>query len=161
MTRFPILAALAVLLLTTPARADRVYVYAFDFDFSTQLPGEPIADPIIQVGDVVTWVALDENHSTVACVGLAEFWESPILMAEDTFDWVFTVPGVYNYYCGPHGFDNGDGTATGMIGTITVIPGPTGLAVLGLTGLAASAGRSRRLQPGRRATTTRRCAALS
>jgi hypothetical protein len=28
---------------------------------------------------------------------------------------------VFNYYCFPHGSDNGDGTASGMAGSVTVL----------------------------------------
>lgn len=125
------------------ARADRIYVNIFDFDFSVNQPGEPVVDPVINVGDVVVWVVIDEFHTTHACAGQAEYWESPTLFLNDSWDHTFTTPGVYNYYCDPHGHDNGDGTASGMSGTITVLPAPgTPAAVLGAAALA-----SRRRRP--------------
>lgn len=137
-------AALLAAVLAAPAAAQpaRVTIYAFDFDFSIHRPGEgPIEDAVINVGDVVVWVPLDEMHSTVACVGQAELWESPILPLTDTFEYQFTIPGVYTYYCGPHGQDNGDGTATGMWGTVTVLPAPAGLGVFALAAAGAWARR--------------------
>src|SRR5688572_27687519 len=78
----------------------RVNVYVFDFDFSINPPGSgPVEDAVINAGDIVVWIPLDELHNTVACVGQAEFWESPILELTDTFEWQFNVPGTYVYYC--------------------------------------------------------------
>lgn len=132
----------------TPALAQPrlVTVYAFDFDFSINRPGEgPIEQAVINPGDRVQWVMLHDFHNTVACVGQAEFWESPIMQMGEVFSWDFTTPGVYTYYCSPHGSDNGDGTATGMQGTITVLPTPGSAPILALGLLAA--GRSRRRAP--------------
>jgi plastocyanin len=126
------------------ARADVINVYVFDFDFSINQPGEPIVDAVIDVGDIVQWVALAEFHDTVAAAGQAEFWQSPLFQQPgDVFDYQFNIPGVYHYYCSPHGFDNGDGTAGGMSGTITVLPAP-GSALVLLGAGAVLAGRRRR-----------------
>ncbi len=136
-----ILAALASPALAQPRL---VTVYAFDFDFSINRPGEgPIQQAVINPGDRVQWVMLHDFHNTVACVGQAEFWESPIMQMGEVFSWDFTTPGVYTYYCSPHGSDNGDGTATGMQGTITVLPSP-GTAPLLALGLLAVRRRTRR-----------------
>jgi plastocyanin len=131
------------------AQPARVTVYAFDFDFSVNLPGAPVQDAVINVGDIIQWVPLDDFHNTVAAEGQAEFWASEILGMADTFEWVFDTPGVFHYYCQPHGQDNGDGTASGMAGTITVVPGPGAGVVVGAAGLVA-AGRRRRRWPGDR-----------
>lgn len=147
MSRSRVVSAAAVLaaVAAVPAAGQpRVNVYVFDFDFSVNLPGAgPVEDAVVNVGDIVVWIPLDEFHNTVACVGQAEFWESPILDLTDTFEWQFTTPGTYVYYCAPHGQDNGDGTASGMWGTITVVPGP-GCAAAALMGAACAAGRRRR-----------------
>ncbi len=52
-----------------------------------------------------------------------------------TFDHAFTHVGTFWYYCQMHGFDNGDGTADGMAGTITMIPGAALLAGMAGSGL--------------------------
>ncbi len=120
----------------------RVFINTFDFDFSINLPGEPIVDAVVEPGTLVIWVLWDDFHNTVACVGQAEYWDSPIMSTIDTWEHVFTIPGVYNYYCSPHGFDNGDGTATGMTGSVTVLPAPSVIAVCAFA--AAAACRRRR-----------------
>lgn len=133
----PAIAALA--LSAAPAHAERVTVYIYDFDFSINIPGQgPVEDAVINVGDIVRWVALDDFHDTVAAVGQDEFWQSDFMQAGDTFEYFFTIPGIYNYYCSPHGFDNGDGTASGMVGTITVLPTPASVATLLAAGLYAT-----------------------
>lgn len=101
-------------------------VFVFDFAFSINRPGQgPEEDPTIFVGDTIRWVWLDEMHNTVACTGQAEFWESDIFMPGDTFVYTFTNVGTFNYYCAPHGADNGDGTAAGMCASIIVRPIPS------------------------------------
>ena len=49
-----------------------------------------------------------------------------------TFDHTFTNVGVWEYYCQNHGFDNGNGTAGGMAGKVTVVPEPASLIALSL-----------------------------
>ncbi|MBA3725175.1 MAG: PEP-CTERM sorting domain-containing protein [Armatimonadetes bacterium] len=44
----------------------------------------------------------------------------------------FTNVGTWWYFCMLHGFDNGDGTAGGMSGTVTVVPEPATIATLGM-----------------------------
>lgn len=124
-----------------------VDVYVFDFDVSANLPSGPIVDPVIMVGDTIRWVWIDDFHNVVSCVGQAESWESDIFAAGDTFVYQFTIPGVYQYYCSPHGFDVGNGTYEGMGGQITVlaVPGPSGAALLALTTLMGGR-RSRRFR---------------
>ncbi|MDX2146377.1 MAG: plastocyanin/azurin family copper-binding protein [Planctomycetota bacterium] len=145
--RLPLFVASALSVsLATPALADRVTVYAFDFEYSINLPGEPIVDAVVNPGDIVTWVFLDDFHNTVSVPGQAEFWDSPIVQSGEIFEYQFTIPGVYWYYCTPHGQDNGDGTASGMAGTITVLPSP-GSAAPALLALAGVARRGRRRNP--------------
>src|SRR5262245_8592060 len=137
-------AAAASLALASQANATRVNVYVFDFDFSINQPLGPIEDAVVSVGDEVFWIPLDDFHTTTACVGQAEFWDSGIMSLFDVYSHIFTTPGTYNYYCIPHGQDNGDGTATGMAGSITVVPAPGPMAVLVLAAGAATAWRRRR-----------------
>ncbi|HYE02868.1 MAG TPA: hypothetical protein VD963_06500 [Phycisphaerales bacterium] len=136
-------ATLALALITGTARADIVTVHVYSFDFSVNPAGGPVVDAVVNVGDTVRWVFDDAFHSTTAVEGIPEQWDSGIVFAPGViFDHVFTVPGVWHYYCLPHGGDNGDGTASGMAGTVTVVPAPAGAALLGLAGL--FAGRRRR-----------------
>jgi len=131
--------------LTPECQADTVVVYAFDFDFSIYRPEEGlIVDAEIFVGDTIRWEFLHELHNVVAVAGQAEDFASDIFGPGDSFVWTFTHEGVFNYYCQPHGFDNFDGTATGMAGKVTVhaVPGPGAAALLLFGGLAM--GRRRR-----------------
>ena len=128
-------AALAMGFIAPIAAADTIDVFVFDFDVSINQPDLPVVDPVIQAGDSIRWVWLHDFHNVIACVGQTEFWESDIFRAGDTFVYRFDTPGVFQYYCAPHGFDNQDGTYTGMGGSITVreVPGPgTGLGVVAL-----------------------------
>lgn len=111
----------------------RVNVYVFDFSFSNRLPGLPIeSDTFINAGDIVVWIPIHEFHNTVAAVGQDEYWNSPILDLTDTFEYQFTIPGTYAYYCEPHGWDNGDGTVGGMTGRIIVLPAPASIGAASL-----------------------------
>src|SRR5262249_55606517 len=74
----------------------------------------------IHVGDTVHWVWNSNFHSTTSVVGSAEQWDSGVHNSGFTFDHTFTQTGTFSYYCVIHGDDNGDGTASGMSGTVTV-----------------------------------------
>lgn len=104
------------------AGAATVNVYIYNFSFSTDATHATVQSPTIHVGDTIHWINDNGFHCTTACTGLAESWSSGAMTVGQTFDHTFTTPGVYNYYCCIHGSDNGDGTATGMTGTITVLP---------------------------------------
>lgn len=129
------------------AGAAIVDVYVFDFAVSVNPPELPVVDPVIFAGDTIRWVWLHDFHNVVSCVGQAEEWESDVFQAGDTFVYTFTVPGVYQYYCAPHGHDNFDGTYTGMGGQVTVlpVPGPGAWVVVGLGAVATIARRRRSL----------------
>jgi spore coat protein A, manganese oxidase len=131
MTR--ILAILILLAACTFARhatAATVTVYAFNFDFSINPQSQPIADAVINVGDTIRWVKAQGNHTTTSVMGSAETWNGELSSSSPTFDHTFTATGVHVYYCIPHGTDNGDGTAGGMSGTITVLAPNTGACCL-------------------------------
>ena len=126
------LAALAVagslLSGVSTAAADTVTVNVFGSDFSTNAPTDPnIQDAVIQVGDTVRWRFLASFHTATSVAGMSEQWNSGLIFSVPTnFNHTFTHTGVFHYFCSIHGFDNGDGTAGGMSGTITVTPaGPT------------------------------------
>lgn len=94
--------------------------------------GEAYFDPAgihIAPGDTVRWVQMSGFHSTTAYAPQngnhelripagAKPWDSDILLADhpkkgSTFEHVFTVPGVYDYFCKPH-------EMAGMVGRIIV-----------------------------------------
>jgi plastocyanin len=97
-----------------------VTVHIFNFDFSTNPSGQPIVDPTINVGDTIHWVWDEGFHSTTSVAAIAESWNSGNHSVGFTYDHKFTHAGSFAYYCMVHGFDNGNGTAGGMSGTITV-----------------------------------------
>jgi plastocyanin len=82
-------------------------------------------DPTINVGDTVVWSFNDFGlgHTVISVAGSAEVFDSGS-RTSGTFQHTFTHAGTFNYYCIFHGFDNGDGTADGMAGTITVVAAP-------------------------------------
>lgn len=106
-------------------------VHVINFDYTTTVPG-PITDPVIDVGDTVHWVFDTAFHSVTSVAGSGEVYDSGVLFsAGATFDHTFFQAGTFAYYCIIHGFDNGDGTAGGMAGVVTVrapVPEP-GLAL--------------------------------
>ncbi|MBC7835010.1 MAG: PEP-CTERM sorting domain-containing protein [Phycisphaerales bacterium] len=135
------------------AGADTIVVNVFHFDFSTNLPPAPITDPVINVGDTIQWLFVNPFHTSTSVGGIPEQWDSGLIMnAGQTFDHTFQNVGVWHYYCLPHGQDNGDGTASGMSGTITVVPAPgaAGLLSLGAAAAALRRRRGERIQVGAR-----------
>src|SRR5258705_3178487 len=108
---FSLGAAAATLACASTANATRVNVYVFDMDFSINMPPGDIVDAVINVGDEVFWVPLDDFHTTTACVGQADYCDSGTISIFDVFSYVFTIPAVYYYYCISHCQDNSDGTA--------------------------------------------------
>lgn len=106
----------------TASHAELVVVRVFNFDFSAAPSGPPV-DPVIQVGDTVRWVWENGFHDVTSVFGDTEEYASETTFDIGyTFEHTFTQPGVHHYYCSVHGFDNGDGTAGGMSGTVTVLP---------------------------------------
>src|SRR5262249_38388504 len=98
-----------------------VVVHVFNFDFSANPKGQPTVDPTIHVGDTIQWVFDEGAHSSTSVKGSIESWDSGVKNTPGvTFSHTFTHVGVFTYYCVIHGTDNGNGTASGMFGTITV-----------------------------------------
>jgi plastocyanin len=75
----------------------------------------------IHVGDTVEWVWQTDDHSTTSVAGSAVSWDSGVHNTGFTFSQAFNQAGTFNYYCKIHGFDNGNGTAGGMSGTVDVL----------------------------------------
>jgi plastocyanin len=133
-------------LMATQASAATVTVHIYDFEFSTNTIGQPIVDPTINLGDTVHWVwdAVQFPHSTHSVSGITESWDSGMFATPGhTFDHTFTHTGTFWYFCDAHGFDNGNGTAGGMSGFITVVPEPVSCISM-LLGVGALAARRRR-----------------
>ncbi len=79
----------------------------------------------IMTGDSVQWDWVGMiPHSTTSAAGFAESWDSGVVGNGSTFSYMFTMQGIYPYYCTTHGFDVGDGTVTGMSGYVSVFSGP-------------------------------------
>lgn len=130
---FGVCAMVAMMAPATAARADIVNVAVFDFDFSANGENDPIIDPVINVGDTVTWTWIKGTHSVTSVLGQAEQFDSGVGGLQGMqFSHTFTHPGTFWYYCVINGHDNGDGTASGMSGTVTVnpVPSPGALALL-------------------------------
>jgi plastocyanin/mono/diheme cytochrome c family protein len=69
------------------------------------------ADITVTVGTRVVWQALDDDAHTVTSKGTTRTLDSPALFRGQAYEFVFTAPGVYPYYCFPHNY---------MLGTVTV-----------------------------------------
>jgi plastocyanin len=87
----------------------------------------------IHIGDTIHWVNDQGFHSTTSVAGQSESWDSTAKAAPWTFDHTFTHAGTFTYYCSIHGSDNGNGTASGMSGTITVLPAAATLTAIAVT----------------------------
>jgi trimeric autotransporter adhesin len=98
-----------------------VTVHVFNFDFSINPSGQNVVDPTIDLGDTIHWVWDSGTHTSTSVTGSAETWNSGAMSAGGSFDHTFTHSGTFSYYCMFHGSDNGNGTAGGMSGTVTVV----------------------------------------
>jgi spore coat protein A len=124
-------AFIAALGVSAAASGATLDVYVFNNQFSVNPPGQPIQPAVISVGDTVRWVWIQGNHTTTSVVGSPEQWNAPINSSNQQFSYTFTQTGLFWYYCIPHGSDNGDGTASGMASTVTVLPAGPGACCIG------------------------------
>jgi len=71
---------------------------------------------VVTAGTTVTWINNDGQvrHDVASDTGL---FQSELFNGDDSFSYTFDQPGVYPYYCHPHGGPGGDG----MAGTIVVL----------------------------------------
>jgi plastocyanin len=76
----------------------------------------------IHVGDTVEWVWDSSHFSTTSVKGSAQHWNSGVLNEGVTFEHAFNQVGAFVYYSTVGGTDNGNGTASGMSGTVIVLP---------------------------------------
>lgn len=112
---------------TAHLKAATVTVYVYNNEFSINQPPGPVVDAVIYVGDVIRWQHVQGNHTTTSVPNSTEQWDSPISNSNQVFEYQFNTPGVYWYYCIPHGDPTPDGNqATGMAGTITVLSADAG-----------------------------------
>ncbi len=114
---------LTMLSIVLPVRGAVIDVYVYNNQFSIHHPdmNMPVTPATISVGDSIRWIWLQGNHTTTSVAGSAEVWDQPINSGNQEFFYQFNTAGVYWYYCIPHGSDNGDGTASGMSSTVTVL----------------------------------------
>ncbi|HRP62280.1 MAG TPA: DNRLRE domain-containing protein [Phycisphaerales bacterium] len=132
MFRFAVTTIIAMLVVCSVSQAEMVDVYVYNNQFSLNQPGQPVVSHItISQGDTVRWVWLQGNHTTTSVTGSLDRWNAPINSSNTQFTKVFNNQGIFVYYCIPHGTDNGDGTASGMHGSITVLPLGPGACCLG------------------------------
>ena len=107
----------AVLVLSSPAKADEYTVKMVSNPDAEQVYSFEPEELTIQPGDTVTWVnEQDDIHNAVADAGPegAELFESPMLEeAGQSWSVTLDVEGTYSYHCHPH-------AAMGMRGTIVV-----------------------------------------
>jgi plastocyanin len=90
------------------AAAGEVDVAMVNFSFSP-------AQLIVRAGATVTWTNNDAvDHTATSDDGA---WDSGLFGGGGTFSFTFDEPGIYPYYCMPHGGPGGQG----MSGTIIVI----------------------------------------
>lgn len=78
----------------------------------------------IHAGDTIEWDWDTDFHTVTSVAGSAEQFDSTFRNTGAVFSHTFNQVGTFNYYCQAHGFDNGDGTAGGMAGTIKVLAAP-------------------------------------
>lgn len=113
------------LLLASSAMAATNTIYIFNFNFGA-LPNTHI-DPVINLGDTITWVWTNGTHSTTATPGQLESWDSGVHSAGFTFSHTFNNLGTYNYYCTVHsssiGCRQAHANVGSMVGHVTVMQG--------------------------------------
>lgn len=106
--------ALMVTVTVGAAGADVIEVEIRDYAFAP-------AAVVIQPGDLVRWTWVGSfPHSSTAAVGFTEFWDSSLLGYGATFEHTFATAGTFPYHCELHGYDNGNGTVSGMSALIIV-----------------------------------------
>jgi plastocyanin len=93
---------------TLQAAAGEAEVEMEDFQFRSQVL-------VIKVGTTVKWGNRDDVSHTATSD--ADVWDSGFLAKGEEFSFTFTEPGVYPYYCIPHGGPGGQG----MAGTVVVL----------------------------------------
>lgn len=112
--------ALAFALAASPSFAATTVIKVFSFDFGANPPVH--SDPVIELGDTVSWVWAGGIHTTTSAAGMTESWNSGF-KSSGNFDHTFTHLGSFAYYCSLHGGDLGGGSVSGMSGKVIVANG--------------------------------------
>lgn len=92
-------------------------------------------DLAIDPGDTIRWSWVEGFHNVVSGfpedpdTGELFFSGEPTGEAGTIFEFTFIEPGVYGYHCHPH-------EGVGMVSSITVVPEPSTLALLGVVACA-------------------------
>lgn len=122
---------MTILSVTSPiVHAATIDVHVYNTEFSINLPGGPVIAATITQGDSIRWIWIQGGHTTTSVQGSPEQWNQPINSTNTQYSRQFNSVGVFVYYCIPHGADNGDGTASGMASSITVLPAGSGACCL-------------------------------
>jgi plastocyanin len=122
-------------LLAGPASAQTTFnLDVFNLDFGNATTGTHM-DPTIHVGDTVDWHWVAGTHSVTSVAGQTDPFNSGDQSPTFSFTHTFNTAGTYWYYCDIHGFDVGNGTATGMSGRVFVTPVPEPTAILVVAGV--------------------------
>src|SRR5271154_4627548 len=109
-------ACLLLVGMTALAATNTIQIYNFNFG----APPATHIDPVITVGDTVTWVWSGGTHSTTAAPGQLESWDSGVQSTGATFSHTFTQLGTFNYYCMIHGVSTGCRGVGAMSGKVIV-----------------------------------------
>jgi plastocyanin len=102
---------------STNAATTTVYIVNFDFIAAS---GQQ-TNPLINLGDTVTWVWSNGDHSCTAAPGQLENWDSGVQNAGSAtnFSHTFTNLGTYNFYCKVHSRSTGCRMVAPNIGMMT------------------------------------------
>jgi plastocyanin len=90
------------------------------------------ANVTIHEGDSIEWDFLGGTHNAKSVFGSIDPFDSGFF-STGSYTRQFLIPGTFSYYCVPHGFDNFDGTAGGMAGTVNVLPIPEPGSIIALS----------------------------
>jgi plastocyanin len=83
----------------------------------------PASLPNVVVGDTVKWTWISGDHHTTTSLTIpagAPAWDAPLHGGSQTFSYIVTVPGSYQYKCTPH-FPGMEGSFTANVIGITPI----------------------------------------
>ncbi len=97
----------AHLLVASPAAAQEVVVDVVQYTYAPN----PV---VVPMGTTITWVNKDFVAHTVTADDRTVF-DSDLFSRGESWSWTFDTPGVYGYYCVPHG-----SPGSGMIGVVEV-----------------------------------------